>query len=178
MAAATELGRSLARRKIRLVYGGASVGLMGRLADAVLDNGGEAVGILPRWLEDREVGHERLTELHVVESMHARKQRMIERSDAFIAMPGGFGTFDELFEVLTWSQVALHEKPIGLLDIEGFFGPFQTFVAHLVAEGFVLEGHARLFVRAPDPESMLDALAGYERPIYGGKWVDQMKKLL
>ena len=156
-----------------LVYGGASVGLMGTLADAVLDGGGDVVGILPRWLEDREVGHSRLRELHIVDSMHARKQRMIERSDAFIAMPGGLGTFDELFEVLTWAQIGLHEKPVGLLDIGGYFEPFRALVRHAVKEGFVLAEHEGLFVSDPDPDNLIDALAAFERPTYGSKWVEK-----
>lgn len=173
--AAIELGRALVRRQIGLVYGGASVGSMGTLADAVLDAGGEAIGILPRWLESREVGHTRLKELHIVDSMHARKQRMIERSDAFVALPGGLGTFDELFEVLTWSQIGLHEKPVGLLDVNGYFAPFIALVRHAVAEGFALPEHERLFVVRPDPESLLDALVAFERPTYGSKWVTTPK---
>ncbi len=170
--AAIELGRALARRKIRLVYGGASVGLMGKVADAVLESGGEVVGILPRWLEVKEVGHTRLTEMHIVDSMHARKERMIERADAFVALPGGLGTFDELFEVLTWSQVGLHEKPVGLLDVAGYFAPFRAMVRHTVEEGFATSEHEGLFVSNPDPDALLDALVRFERPTYGSKWVD------
>ncbi|HQY61104.1 MAG TPA: TIGR00730 family Rossman fold protein [Polyangiaceae bacterium] len=170
--AAVELGRALARRRIRLVYGGASVGLMGKVADAVLEGGGEVVGILPRWLEAKEVGHPRLTELHLVDTMHTRKARMIERADAFIALPGGLGTYDELFEVLTWSQVGLHEKPIGLLDVAGYFGPLRALVRHTVAEGFATSEHEGLFVSNPEPDALLDDLIRFERPIYGSKWVD------
>ena len=173
--AAIELGRALARKQIGLVYGGASVGLMGTLADAVLDAGGEVVGILPRWLESREVGHSRLKELHIVDSMHARKQRMIERSDAFIALPGGLGTFDELFEVLTWSQIGLHEKPVGLLDVKGYFEPFRALVRHAVTEGFALPEHEQLFLSNPDPDALIEALASFERPVYGSKWVETPK---
>lgn len=173
--AAIELGRALARRQVCLVYGGASVGLMGTLADAVLDGGGDVIGILPRWLEEKEVGHPGLRELHIVDSMHARKQRMIERSDAFIAMPGGMGTFDELFEVLTWSQVGLHQKPVGLLDINGYFEPFRAVVRHAVIEGFALPEHENLFVSEPEPDALLEALSRFERPTYGSKWVDGPK---
>jgi len=148
---------------------------MGTLADAVLDAGGEVIGVLPRWLESREVGHTRLKELHIVDSMHARKQRMIERSDAFVALPGGLGTFDELFEVLTWSQIGLHEKPVGLLDVEGYFEPFRALVRHAVAEGFALPEHERLFVSNPDPSALIEALETFERPVYGSKWVGNLK---
>lgn len=171
--AAVELGRAFARKHVCLVYGGASVGLMGALADSVLDSGGEVVGILPRWLEDKEVGHAGLHELHIVDSMHARKARMIERSDAFIAMPGGLGTFDELFEALTWSQVGLHQKPIGLLDIGGYFEPFRALVRHAVVEGFALPEHESLFVSDSDPDALIEALGAFERPSYGSKWVEK-----
>lgn len=175
-AAAIELGRALARRKIRLVYGGASVGLMGKVADAVLEAGGDVIGILPRWLEDKEVGHTRLSELHIVDSMHTRKARMIERSDAFVAMPGGMGTFDELFEVLTWAQVGLHEKPVGLLDVAGYFDPFRAMIRHSVVEGFAQPEHEGLFVSDADPDELVEKLVRFERPVYGSKWVDGPKK--
>ncbi len=173
--AAIELGRALARKQVTLVYGGASVGLMGAVADAALDAGGDVIGILPRWLEAKEVGHERLKELHIVDSMHTRKARMIERSDAFVALPGGLGTFDELFEVLTWAQVGLHTKPVGLLDVGGYFEPFRALVRHAVIEGFALPEHEGLFVSDPDPHELVEKLCSFERPVYGSKWVDGPK---
>ena len=127
LAAARELGRELVRRRVGLVYGGASVGVMGALADAVLAEQGEAIGVIPHGVFDREVAHTGLTELHVVQSMHARKAMMNELSDAFLALPGGLGTFDELFEALTWRQIGIHQKPIGVLDVGGYFSDlFRT----------------------------------------------------
>ncbi len=135
--AARELGRELARRRVGLVYGGASVGIMGELADAVLAVRGEVIGVIPQGVFDREVAHRGLTELHVVKSMHARKALMADKSDAFLAMPGGLGTFDELFEALTWKQIGLHDKPIGLLDVDGYFHELMAMVRRSEREGFL-----------------------------------------
>jgi uncharacterized protein (TIGR00730 family) len=135
--AARNLGVELARRRIGLVYGGASVGLMGVLADAVLSGEGEAIGIIPHGVFDREVAHTGLSELHVVKTMHARKALMAEKSDAFLALPGGLGTFDELFEALTWRQIGLHDKPIGLLDVSGYFSDMLRMIHHAKTEGFL-----------------------------------------
>jgi len=170
LSAATALGEELARRAVGLVYGGASVGLMGAAADAVLRAGGEVIGVIPASLRDRELAHLGLTELHVVESMHERKALMSERADGYIALPGGFGTFDELFEVLTWAQLGMHRKPIGLLDVEGYFDPLVAMVTHAVAEGFVLADHARLLVVERDAPRLLDAMAAFEPPPLGQKW--------
>jgi uncharacterized protein (TIGR00730 family) len=134
---ARSFGRGLAARGIGVVYGGASVGLMGELADAALAAGGEVIGVIPRSLVAREIAHAGLTELHVVETMHERKALMAELSDAIVALPGGAGTLDELFETLTWRQLGLHAKPIVLLDVDGFFEPLVALADHLVAEGFV-----------------------------------------
>ncbi|HEY8428354.1 MAG TPA: TIGR00730 family Rossman fold protein [Sandaracinaceae bacterium] len=135
--AARALGRTLAERGHGLVFGGASIGLMGAVADAALAAGGEVIGVIPRSLVDREIAHPGLTELHVVETMHERKALMTRLSDAFLALPGGHGTFDELFEALTWSQLGIHEKPIGLWDVEGYFAPLLSMLDAAVAEGFV-----------------------------------------
>ena len=133
-----ELGRALARRDIELVYGGGHVGLMGVIADAVLDAGGRAIGVIPQALVERELAHDKLTELHVTAGMHERKALMAALSDAFVALPGGFGTADEWFEILTWAQLKLHDKPVGLLDVEGFFDPLLAWIDRTDdVEGFV-----------------------------------------
>lgn len=168
--AARQLGTLLARRGIGLVYGGGNVGLMGVVADAALAAGGEVIGVIPRALVDRELAHARLTELVVVDSMHERKREMHDRSDAFIALPGGFGTLDELFEALTWAQLGMHQKPCGLLDVAGFWKPLRALVAEQVAEDFVRSHHAELLLTAETPEALLDAFAGY-RPPSVGKWI-------
>jgi uncharacterized protein (TIGR00730 family) len=135
--AARSLGTELANRHIGLVYGGASVGIMGMLADAVLAGQGEVIGIIPHGVFDREVAHTALSELHVVKSMHARKALMTDKSDAFLALPGGLGTFDELFEALTWKQIGLHDKPIGVLDVAGYFSDMLRMIQHAESEGFL-----------------------------------------
>jgi uncharacterized protein (TIGR00730 family) len=165
---ARALGRALAERGLGLVYGGASVGLMGAAADAALAAGGEVIGVLPRGLFRREVAHPGLTELREVGSMHERKALMADLADGFIALPGGYGTFDELFEIVTWAQIGLHRKPVGLLDVDGYFAPLLALVAHAAREGFVPASHARLLLRAESPAALLDAFAAYtssERPI-------------
>jgi uncharacterized protein (TIGR00730 family) len=134
-AAAEELGRALALRHIGLIYGGAKVGLMGAVADAALAAGGQVIGVIPEVLVDLEVAHQGLSELHVTSTMHTRKALMGERSDAFVILPGGFGTFEELFEVLAWQTIGLHQKPIILLNTEGFYDPMLLFLDHCVAEG-------------------------------------------
>jgi uncharacterized protein (TIGR00730 family) len=162
---ARALGAELARRGLTLVYGGANVGLMGALADAVLEQGGKVVGVLPQVLRDRELAHPRLTELHFVDSMHTRKAMMASRADAFIAMPGGIGTFEELFEVTTWAQLGLHHKPIGLLNVEDFYGPLLTLMRRAVAEGFVPEARAQPFACDASPAALLDQLQRVGQPL-------------
>ncbi len=162
--AAHGLGAALARRKIGLVYGGGSIGLMGELADAALASGGEVIGVIPQAMLDRELAHKGLTELRVVKSMHERKALMEELSGGFIAMPGGFGTFDELFEIVTWLQLGLHRKPVGLLDAAGYFDPLLEMVRKAVHEGFVRDAHARALHTSSDPEALLEALASSELP--------------
>jgi uncharacterized protein (TIGR00730 family) len=168
---ARQLGRVLARRKLALVYGGGSVGLMGALADATLEAGGEVVGVIPRALQLREVGHSRLTALHVVSSMHERKAKMAELADAFVALPGGMGTLEEFAEILTWAQLGLHAKPCGLLDVAGYWQPLVAFFDHAVAEGFIRPEHRRFVVSADRVETLLDALERHSPPAVQ-RWID------
>lgn len=158
LAAASALGTELARQKLTLVYGGATVGLMGTVADAALAAGGRVVGALPVSLQQRELGHPGLHELHLVNSMHERKALMASRSDAFIALPGGYGTFDELFEIVTWGQLGLHQKPIGLLDVDGYFQPMLAMIRRGVEDGFIPEDHAQPFAVSPSPQELLERL--------------------
>ncbi len=169
-AAARELGALLARRGFGLVYGGGNVGLMGVVADAALAGGGEVVGVIPRALVDRELAHARLTELVVVDTMHERKRRMHDLADGFIALPGGFGTLDELFEALTWAQLGMHEKPVGLLDVDDFWRPLRALVEHQLAAGFLRPQHAAMLLWADDPAALLAAFAAY-RPPAMPKWI-------
>ncbi len=171
-AAALELGRLLGERDIRLVYGGATVGLMGAVADAALAAGGRVTGVIPRALMDKELGHAGLTELRVVESMHQRKQAMADRADGFIAMPGGMGTLEELTEILTWAQLGIHGKPCGILNVAGYFDRLLGFLDHAVAERFLRPEHRELLMEAATPVALLDALAAWvPRPVE--KWLDR-----
>jgi uncharacterized protein (TIGR00730 family) len=156
LVASRELGAEIARRGYGMVYGGASCGLMGACADAALAGGAEVVGVLPRALTSREVAHTGLTEMRIVGSLHERKAVMSALSDAVIALPGGCGTLDELFEAITWGQLGLHEKPIGLLDVDGYYGPLLSFLEHMNAEGFVRP--ALRLVRARTARELLDQL--------------------
>jgi uncharacterized protein (TIGR00730 family) len=170
--AARDLARSLVDRNIRLVYGGASVGIMGLVADTVLQLGGQAVGVIPEALVRREVAHKRLTELHVTQSMHERKMLMAELSDGFIALPGGIGTLEELFEVWTWAQLGLHKKPCGLLNIAGYFDALTAFLDHAVAEQFIKQPHHSILLVERDPEALLDRFGSYQPPAVT-KWVEE-----
>jgi uncharacterized protein (TIGR00730 family) len=170
--AAAALGRAVAARGLGVVYGGAHVGLMGVLADAALGAGGEAIGVIPRALVGRELAHTGLTDLHVVESMHERKALMAALSDGFIALPGGWGTLDELFEILTWAQLGLHHKPVGLLNVQGYFDRLLSFVEHSIDEGFVRPDYRRLIASADAPEPLLDLLA-VPTPATVAKWIDR-----
>ena len=170
--AAEALGKEMASRHIGLVYGGASVGLMGTIADTVLANGGEVTGVIPRALFQREIAHQHLTALHEVGSMHERKALMSDLADGFIALPGGFGTFDELFEVTTWAQLRLHAKPIGLLNVAHYFDPLLAMVHHAVNEGFIQSRYTRLLLHRENPTALLDALAAYTPPHDQFNWPD------
>ncbi len=161
--AAGAVGRSIARRGWQLVYGGGRAGLMGRVADAALAAGGRVVGVIPRSLMEREVGHVGLSELHVVDTMHQRKRLMAERSDAFIALPGGIGTFEELFEVWTWRQLGYHDKPVGLLNAGGYYDALLGFLEQTVSQGFVSTPQHALLQVATEPEELLDAI-GHAAP--------------
>ncbi len=173
--AARGLGDALARRGIGLVYGGASVGLMGETADAALAGGGEAIGVLPKALADLEIAHGGLTELRIVSSMHERKAQMADLSDAFIALPGGIGTLEETFEVWTWSQLGLHSKPVGLLNVAGFYDGLEGFLDRLVDERFVKPQHRAILCSDSDPDALIDRLAAAEIPT-DRKWVDELRR--
>ena len=159
--AAKTLGSLLAERGIGLVYGGGHVGLMGVIADAAIAHGGEVIGVIPQALMDRELGHGVITELLVVDSMHARKAKMAELSDAFIAMPGGYGTYEEFNEVVTWTQLGIHKKPCGLLNIAGFYDPLIAQFDNGVAEGFIRPEHRAIVLQADDSDTLITLLAQY-----------------
>jgi uncharacterized protein (TIGR00730 family) len=171
-AAAKLLARRLVADNIALVYGGSNVGLMGILADEALAAGGEVIGIIPRTLVDKEIAHGGLTELKIVDSMHQRKALMSELSDAFIAMPGGYGTFEEFCEVLTWTQLGLQSKPCGLLNVDGFYDPLLQLFDHAVTEQFLKPAHRALVLADADPESLLNRLFTTPVPIVS-KWIDR-----
>ncbi len=171
---ACALGRLMAERKIRLVFGGGRVGLMGIIANATLEAGGEVIGVIPRGLQEREVGHDGLTRLEVVETMHERKALMAELSDAFVAMPGGLGTFEELFEVLTWSQLGIHKKPCGLLNTAGYYFPLISFLRRATDEGFVSPEHREMLLVEEDPAALLERFEAYEPPDFEA-WLDAKK---
>lgn len=161
-ALARAFGTEMANRGLALVYGGGNVGLMGTLADAVLAAGGRVIGVIPRQLVEREVAHPGLTEMHVVETMHQRKTRMYELSDAFVALPGGFGTMDEMFEMLTWAQLGLHRYPCAFLDVRGYYAGLRTLVAHMVSEGFVQPGQRDSLWFGESMPALFDWMAHYE----------------
>jgi len=168
---ARELARELVKRDIGLVYGGASVGIMGALADAVLAEGGRAIGIIPESLMRKELGHQNLTELHIVASMHERKTMMFERSDGFIALPGGAGTLEEIFESWTWAQLGMHQKPCGLLNIAGYYDQLAGFLNHAVQESFMRAEHRAMLIVDNQPATLLDRYAAYTPPTVS-KWID------
>jgi len=171
-AAAEEMATELVNRKIGLVYGGSKVGLMGVLADAVLGAGGEAVGVIPKNLMEREVGHAGLSKLHVVRSMHERKALMADLSDAFIALPGGFGTLEEFCEVVTWSQLGLHAKPCGILNVLEYYSPLLAMFDHAVEERFLKPENRALVLARASPAELLRALEQW-RPLRVEKWLDR-----
>ncbi|MBS7599126.1 TIGR00730 family Rossman fold protein [Pseudomonas sp. RC2C2] len=170
--AAIALGQAIAERGLTLVYGGGAVGLMGIVADAAMAAGGEVIGIIPEALKNAEIGHTGLTRLEVVDGMHARKARMAELSDAFVALPGGLGTLEELFEVWTWGQLGYHAKPLGLLDVNGLYSKLGSFLDHVVEEGFVRPQHRAMLQLADSPAELLDAMDSFEAPVLP-KWVDK-----
>ncbi len=167
---AYELGKLLAMEKIQLVYGGAKIGLMGAVADGALQNGGKVIGVLPHFLSRKEIAHNGLSELILVNSMHERKSKMNELCDAVIALPGGFGTMEEFFEMLTWSQLGLHSKPMGLLNCAGFYAPLLELVSQMYSTGFIQQQHLNSIQISSDPIDLLEKLRTYQAP-ESGKWL-------
>jgi uncharacterized protein (TIGR00730 family) len=170
--AARELGGAMAEQGIGLVYGGAHVGLMGVLADSALESGGEVVGVIPQALVEREIAHSGVSDLRVVGSMHERKALMADLADGFIALPGGTGTLEELFEVYTWTQLGLHSKPLGLLDVRGYYADLAAFLDHAVQERFLTAEHRGMLVVERGPEALLDAFRDWRPPVRT-KWIDR-----
>lgn len=170
--AARNLGQQFAEQGIGLVYGGGNVGLMGSVADAVLEGGGEVIGVIPHSLFAKELGHTGITDLRIVHTMHERKSLMAELSDGFIALPGGFGTLDELCEILTWAQLGIHHKPCGLLNVNGYFDGFLQFLDAAVAEGFLRGEHRALLIVSQQLNDLLDQMATYHSPIHE-RWLTQ-----
>jgi len=168
--AATALGGLIASRGIGLVYGGGRVGLMGLLADAAMAAGGEVIGVIPEALDRREVAHHGCTELHITRSMHERKALMADLSDGFIALPGGIGTFEELFEIWTWGQLGDHAKPVGLIDVAGFYAPLIAFIDGVVARGFLKPEHRAMLMVETDGPALIDRMTHYHAPALG-KWI-------
>ena len=171
--ATEELARLLAAEGIGVVYGGGGVGLMGKLADAVLAHGGEITGVIPRALVDREIEHRQVEDMRVVDSMHERKALMAELAHAFVALPGGIGTLEELVEVFTWSQLGLHRKPCGLLDVEGYYQRLADFLDHAVQERFLLEQHRATLMVESDPGALLERLRAYRPDAVEPRWIDR-----
>ena len=169
---AKQLGRELVRRSLGLVYGGANLGLMKTLADTVLAEGGEVIGVIPKMLVEKEIAHQGLTELRIVGSMHERKALMADLTDGFIALPGGLGTFEEFFEVWTWAQLGLHAKPCGLLDVCGYFSHLIEFLDHAVEERFLRQENRDLLLWATEPDKLLDLFENY-RPSHVPKWIQR-----
>ena len=169
--AAVSLGTEMARRNISLIYGGGKVGLMGTVADAVLNAGGKAIGVIPRQLVEREVAHKGLTELQVVDTMHQRKTRMFELADAFVALPGGYGTMDEMFEMLTWAQLGLHRYPCAFYNVRGYYTPLRSMMDHMVEEGFVRGEQRESVWFGEGMAAMFDWMSAYQGG-YTPKWID------
>jgi uncharacterized protein (TIGR00730 family) len=170
--AATRVGRTLAERGLRLVYGGAHVGMMGALADAAMAAGGDVTGVIPRQIVDLEVSHDGVRDLRVVGSMHERKALMADLADAFIALPGGIGTLEELFEVFTWAHLGLHRKPLGLLDVNDYYAPLEAMLDHAVDQRFLRPQTRAMLTRDDSLESLLDRFDAWEPP-RGAKWIDR-----
>lgn len=170
--AADTMGQLLAKRGIGVVYGGGGVGLMARVADAALAAGGEVIGVIPKDLFDHEIGHDGLTKLHIVASMHERKAMMADLSDGFIALPGGIGTMEELFEVWTWGQLGVHAKPCGILNVDGYFDGLLAFLNHMVEERFLRHKHRAMLQVSTDGNALINSLLAFE-PLSQSKWLDR-----
>lgn len=169
-AAARQLAKAMNERSISLVYGGASVGIMGEIADAILAGGGRAIGVIPQALADKEVAHSDLTELHIVSSMHERKALMAEKSDGFVALPGGFGTLEELFEVLTWSQLGFHQKPVALLNVANYYDGLLKFLDQATHAQFVKPAHRNLLIASETADGVLNHMLDF-KPSVSTKWI-------
>jgi hypothetical protein len=172
VAAAQQIGAGLARRGLEVVFGGGRVGLMGAVADAALDAGGRVIGVIPKALMDKELAHQRLIELHVVRSMHERKALMADLADGFIALPGGFGTLEEFCEIFTWTQLGFHNKPCGILNVDGYYDTLLRFFDQTVTEGFVRVQHRALILTANDTEHLLDQMLAAQPPLVD-KWLER-----
>jgi uncharacterized protein (TIGR00730 family) len=166
------LGKTLAERNIGLVYGGANVGLMGAVANGTIENKGKVIGVLPRFLQNKEIAHQGLTELILVETMHERKTKMNELTDGVITLPGGYGTLEEFFEMLTWAQLGLHEKPIAILNTNGFYDELLALVNTMVEKGFLKEANKNMLLISENINDLLDQMANYEAPVVG-KWISK-----
>ncbi len=173
--AAEKVGKTIANRGLRLVYGGGNIGLMGIVADAALAAGGEVIGVIPEFLVTKEIAHNGLTQLHIVDSMHERKTKMADLADGFIALPGGYGTLEEFCEILTWAQLQLHQKPCGLLNVEGYFDPLLKLFDQAVTERFIKPVTRSLVLEAAELEQLLDLFATYQ-PIVAEKWIGREAK--
>jgi len=171
--AAWEMGAAIARRGLQLVYGAGSTGLMGAVADGALDEGGEVIGVIPEMFNTPQLAHKRLTSFEVVPDMHTRKARIADVSDGFVALPGGFGTLEELFEILTWAQIGLHSKPVGLLNTSGFYDPLLVFLDRVEQEGFMYAEHNSLYSSSTEPDALLDLMSGYRPPNGLERWVER-----
>ena len=169
--AARVLGREIANRGLVLWFGAGSTGMMGEVADGALESGGEVIGVIPKLFNTPALAHDKLTRMEVVDSMHLRKQRLAEQADAFIALPGGFGTFEELFEILTWAQIGIHQKPIGLLNTLQYFNLMLDMLDHALEEGFLYEEHRALFTFAHSPGNLLDTLINFQPPTGLERWL-------
>jgi len=169
--AARQVGETLVRHKVDLVYGGGRVGLMGIVADAVLVAGGRAIGVIPDPLATKEIAHDRLTELHVVSGMHERKAMMATKSSAFLALPGGIGTFEEFFEILSWGSLGIHQKPIGILNVDGYFNPLIALLEHGIAEQFIRQGSLQSLIVSDHPDVLIAKLLAYAPPAVGPRWI-------
>lgn len=169
--AARWMGAAIAQRGLELWYGAGSTGLMGAVADGALQAGGQVIGVIPELFNTPRLAHMNLTRLEVVASMHERKQRLAQVADSFVALPGGYGTFEELFEILTWSQIGLHQKPVGLLNVLGYFDPLLAMVEHARSEGFIYAEHRSLLMHSDAPEKLLDTLTDYQPPAGLERWL-------
>ncbi|KJK43210.1 hypothetical protein UK23_34215 [Lentzea aerocolonigenes] len=167
---AAQVGRVLAERGVEVVYGGGRIGTMGAVADGALKAGGSVIGVIPRHMTDWEIAHDGLTELHVVDTMHQRKALMADLSDAFVALPGGAGTLDELFEIWTWAQLELHAKPIGLLNVDGYYDHLLAMIDHMVSEGFLKQAYREMVLVDDDLDRLLNQFDDYAPPVY--RWVE------